>query len=977
MMTRIGWYIVIASFGFLLASFPASKSEIWGHLAQGKALLQGQVDSVETPQLHSSQSEYVGRLYCLLLFLSYQAVGSTGLVILKALVVALLGMLIFAVITREHVTLRASGLVILALLAMTPWMELQPELLSLLFFACTLASVKKLADLSESDSTTIRTFWRIPAIILLWANVDSLVILGPVTIALCAAGELWWRRPKAFQLLLQLVPLTLLATLCTPSHIQLWLNPSILQEPSETVGLPSILDYEQWIRSGQVAVLVSVTLFSFMGLWLILKKWPAPSGIFLFAWFFFLGLSIWRTEFIPFFALISCVTVSLGLTVNHSQKQAMLSSVSFRLLRWLSLTLGVFTLMLGAWTGWLQGQPYGHRLWDIRVDTSLREAVVKVQQVQEQRSSQQQLRGLTFSRAFVDYASWFATTENNSIEPMTKPTEEEWSTLRERLGLQARPVSVREFTVKNLFWRAVLRKHKIDYLVFHQGVLPRTTKALWRLTANPQEWELLYLRGGTVIVGWHDPIQGKDDHKFAAWKMDLNRRAFNPAKQDQAPQRGPVKGIDRSLFSDITEPMRLAPESRAEAALLLSYFDGQGPRFREQNRVTWFYASMTGFSSTCIGGVKHPGVVANDIFFRLLSLENSGPIFGLSQDEGPYGVAFLGVRAARRAIKENPQDAQSYFLLGEAYLRLLNSTRERLWIQQIQIFEQWRIFQAIAAFQQAAKLRPDLPQIHGRLARLYRDSGKLDLALESMNLFLDAVRIKYPDQLRSIVAIEAQRDALQKECHTRKQLAERGANRRRLFDLANEANVRGLPKLALGKLLKSDISEFGTEGALLELELLLWSGKIQQVQRWLIPELEKSLGKLNYHQYGAIVKLVNGDYLQAVQEMQAVTQEIVKSPVEGRTIRDDIASAMAQAVLLGVNPIKLAAVRGQLTLFQSMAQFQAKIYQEADIQLLIGLAALEAGDMDLAKDAFKNAQKVSKHFIAEDCLKLISKAESR
>src|SRR5262249_26085086 len=49
------------------------------------------------------------------------------------------------------------------------------------------------------------------------------------------------------------------------------------------------------------------------------------------------------------------------------------------------------------------------------------------------------------------------------------------------------------------------------------------------------------------------------------------------------------------------------------------------------------------------------------------------------QDDGPPGMLLLAVRAARRAVNENPQDARAYLLLGEAYLHMMLNTRERAW----------------------------------------------------------------------------------------------------------------------------------------------------------------------------------------------------------------------------------------------------------------------------------------------------------
>ena len=49
------------------------------------------------------------------------------------------------------------------------------------------------------------------------------------------------------------------------------------------------------------------------------------------------------------------------------------------------------------------------------------------------------------------------------------------------------------------------------------------------------------------------------------------------------------------------------------------------------------------------------------------------------QDQGPPALLYLAVRAARRAVRDNPDDAQAYLVLGEAYRRMLQKTREQAW----------------------------------------------------------------------------------------------------------------------------------------------------------------------------------------------------------------------------------------------------------------------------------------------------------
>ena len=51
--------------------------------------------------------------------------------------------------------------------------------------------------------------------------------------------------------------------------------------------------------------------------------------------------------------------------------------------------------------------------------------------------------------------------------------------------------------------------------------------------------------------------------------------------------------------------------------------------------------------------------------------------YARQQDDMPPALLYLAVRAARRALAVNPDDAQAYEVLGESYLRLMRGTRER------------------------------------------------------------------------------------------------------------------------------------------------------------------------------------------------------------------------------------------------------------------------------------------------------------
>src|SRR5205823_2708648 len=82
------------------------------------------------------------------------------------------------------------------------------------------------------------------------------------------------------------------------------------------------------------------------------------------------------------------------------------------------------------------------------------------------------------------------------------------------------------------------------------------------------------------------------------------------------------------------------------------------------------------------------------------------------RDDTPPALLYLAIRAARRALARNPEDAQAYLVLGESYLRLLNDTRERAWGERMQELVQLRQVQASTALNQAISLDPRLAQAY-------------------------------------------------------------------------------------------------------------------------------------------------------------------------------------------------------------------------------------------------------------------------
>src|SRR6185437_1935551 len=113
-----------------------------------------------------------------------------------------------------------------------------------------------------------------------------------------------------------------------------------------------------------------------------------------------------------------------------------------------------------------------------------------------------------------------------------------------------------------------------------------------------------------------------------------------------------------------------------------------------------------------------------------------------TQDAGPPESLYLAIRAARRALLVNPQDAQTYLLLGQAYARLDELTRERFLKRAVPQMAEIRRTQMVAAFQNCLRFKPNprnAADAHEALFNTFRQLGYQDVAAhhlrEALNNF--------------------------------------------------------------------------------------------------------------------------------------------------------------------------------------------------------------------------------------------------
>jgi hypothetical protein len=338
----------------------------------------------------------------------------------------------------------------------------------------------------------------------------------------------------------------------------------------------------------------------------------------------------------------------------------------------------------------------------------------------------------------------------------------------------------------------------------------------------------------------------------------------------------------------------------------------------------------------------------------------------LQRDDVPPALLYLTIRAARRALAVKPDDAQVHFILGECYLRLLSRTRERSWAPQMSQLKQLRLAQASVALNRALALKPELAQAHLDLAYLYREMDYADLALQHMRDYAKLIREAGPPPDMSPAQFREQQARSDEELR----LLGRGLEEQqrayatesagaRILDRAMFAMKRSLASKALEMLLESDVAAFGAQGMALELELLLMTGRANDVRMWTDPTQAPALGMASYHWLRARARAALGEYKSA-------EEECALTAVSGRR-SDDADPRQQMALMIGrlilaesswtgsvVDLIRRATVEGGF--LERVEELADALRREANATVIRGLLALEEGEVGEAEAAFRAAQ---------------------
>lgn len=267
---------------------------------------------------------------------AYRAGGWTGLVLLRAFLVAVIFGSLFAIGRRRGLGMRVAALLTLAAFAVSAVaLALRPQLLGMALFALVLL-------LLDDRRAHQRRLWAIPILVLVWANLHGSFFLGPLVLGLAWMADVHDRVERPHRTLL--VALVAAATACvTPFGPAVWAyavglstNPQVAQritewQPSSLLEIPGVLFYG--------SALVAAVL---LALRRALVPWPTLVW---FAAFFAIG--VYAARGVAWWSLAVILPVVGVLAPGAGRGEPRAEPTGTRSMRRVNVTLAVVIVLAG------------------------------------------------------------------------------------------------------------------------------------------------------------------------------------------------------------------------------------------------------------------------------------------------------------------------------------------------------------------------------------------------------------------------------------------------------------------------------------------------------------------------------------------------------------------------------------------------------------------------------------------------------
>jgi hypothetical protein len=612
------------------------------------------------------------------------------------------------------------------------------------------------------------------------------------------------------------------------------------------------------------------------------------SGWRLLAWLGFGVLGAWQARLVPFFAVVAGPITALNLQeavaqlVPVGRRRSQLDTAGSLA----CLTAGL-TLTALAWFGLLQGFGQGQEgrraAWAVQPDPSLRHVAETLAAWRLEGKLGEDDLAFQVHPDVAAYCAWYCPEErgflDHRLQLFAGTAAREYEAVCRDLvpsldvitqgggagsggaGGAGGERKERPAGGPSKGWQQVFRDRGITLLVLYDPDPRRLLAAQSRLDEAPEHWAKLHVDGQAVVFGWMGARragQPAGSDPFAGLHFDAERLAFADGPDEKslrdlppAPGKGPGRApVRRPFWTHLGRPApQPAWESVAAGVFLRSFEDLQEQQESAMKKQAWatFGAGLVQAGVPTLPG-SSPSAALSGVLLRLRFQQ---PFFG--ETGRPPALPLLAVRAARRAIAANPDDARAYLFLGKAYLALRDLTVEHSREGRLPPLAMVRHIQVVTALEHALTLNPDLEAAHLDLSRLYYERNYLDAALEHARAHARLVRragrpprVDRAQFERQLEEWDQRVQELEGEVQKRQnQLVVRGRGHGNPLAEAQAAQSLGLALRARDILLQSKVELFNIAGAKLQLELLLMTGQAERARTMMADEaVQKSRLKL-------------------------------------------------------------------------------------------------------------------------------------
>lgn len=696
---------------FACGSFAAHNSDAWVHLATGKKLFAGEYfPGGGDPFSYAAEGRAWVNHSWLTDAVAYLLYSGDGKVLVgaKALLLVLALGLLMGLRRAPHALWPWAVLAAVAAVACAPQLMLRPLVVSLPFLAVTLFllfRVKWRADSWRFPGLIAGTFW-------LWANCDQWFFLGPLALALVALGEAVQAkafanpevpepegeaeplgRYPALPLLLKALALGVVACTLTPNHVRVWELPveltgfaGLADDPRSRALLYAPIDSAYVSNAGlgyNANGLAYAVLFALGAVGLGFGPGRVRAAH-LALWLGFAALALLSVYAIPFFALVSVPLVAAQL--NALSAGAALKTTGDPRTRVLLLgsivgrgacLLAGLGACVAAYPGWVHpdvGNPaFARRLaWEVVPDPALARAAEQFGAWRASGALPADARGVIVHPDLANYVAWFAPGEKvlaNSRVGHHKPELPDYYAARAAFGL----LDTRDPRDRKLDLRAaadLLKKLGAEYVVLHAGPADGLTargiteQAGLYLTANFESWAPWLADGRTAAFGW----RGADKPTAAALQLDPIALAYG-AHVPRLPEpelKPPL--VQLGWEEAFVRAPRPAPVAAAEALGWLRYKVVARERIGDRARLRRVQQTATAVLTSA------PDL--DNFSWHLFGVRAAGQLGGLQlpesaaeKEDGRIGraCALLALRAARRAVAEDPDHPDGYAALAQVF----------------------------------------------------------------------------------------------------------------------------------------------------------------------------------------------------------------------------------------------------------------------------------------------------------------------